>query len=57
MKQSFEEWMEQVNAIIKEEVAGMDADDLPDYGYADAYDRGESAKSVARKAVKAADGF
>ena len=57
MKQSFEEWMKQVNVFIAEELVGMDADDLPDYGYADAYARGDAPKRAAQKAIKAAGDF
>jgi hypothetical protein len=46
-KQTFEEWMKQVNSHLP-----MSSDDLPDVNYRDWYDDGVSPKSAAARALK-----
>lgn len=50
---SYNDWMILVNVAIRK-LCGMVADDLPDYLYHDAYNRGITPGIVARKAVAAA---
>jgi hypothetical protein len=49
-------WKKQVDAEL-EALCGMSSDDLPDYGYADAFEQGRSARSVAKAALRAAKEF
>jgi hypothetical protein len=56
MKKTFEQWKREVDAAILA-LCGLTADDLPDYGYADAYEDGKSPKATARAAIKAAGDF
>ena len=49
-------WKSLVN-IELHKLCGMSSDDLPDYGYADAYEAGKQPKTVARLALKAAKEF
>ena len=50
---SFEAWKYVVNTHIQR-LAGLDADDLPDFGYRDAYDDGATPLATAKRAIKAA---
>ena len=49
---TFQEFMEIVDRVIAEETGGLTSEDLPDFYYADAYDRGEGAKTTARRAIR-----
>ncbi len=51
-KQSFQEWMKQVDAKIANNCGGLTSEDLPDCCYADWYGQGMSASVAARKAMK-----
>jgi len=42
----FKAWKRRVNAVIRR-VCGFDADDLTDYAYREAWDRGKSPMRVA----------
>lgn len=53
---TFEEWMRAVNAHL-EQLAGMCADDLPDWRYADAHANGTTPLAAARAAIRAAGNF
>lgn len=53
---SFDEWMRVVSAAVWR-LAGMAADDLPDYCYRDAYEDGVRPVAAARQAVRAAREF
>jgi hypothetical protein len=48
---TFEDWMAKVDAYV-ERLTGCSAYDLPDYGYRDAYDDGQTPLSVARAAIR-----
>jgi hypothetical protein len=48
---NFQIWMRQVDACIAAKT-GLSSSDLDDYCYRDAFDRGEMAQAVARKAIK-----
>jgi hypothetical protein len=52
----FDSWKKQVDAILVR-LCGMSSDDLPDYGYADAFENGCSAKVTAKRALRAAKEF
>jgi hypothetical protein len=52
-KLSFEQWMKKVDAIIKAKT-GLVSAYLPDYCYADSYERGNSPRSCAAMAIRAA---
>ena len=56
MTQTFDQWMRSVNAAI-EAAYGLTADDLPDYGYADAYADGVPPRTAAARAIRAAGDF
>ena len=49
-------WKKQVDAAL-EALCGVDSNELPDFGYADAFAAEESPKSVAKAALKAARDF
>jgi len=51
-KTTFEQWMKSVDAILVNSI-GISSADLPDCCYLDWYDDGISAKSAARRAVRA----
>ena len=57
MKQKSEEhfkiWMQQVDAHL-EKMGGVTSDDLPDYCYRDAFDRGTSSTTAAKAAYRRA---
>jgi hypothetical protein len=53
-RDSFEQWMVKVSAAIGKKAGGLDADDLPDFCYRDAYDDGSTPAQAARAAIKAA---
>ena len=53
MKMTFEQWKAKVNKHILRQ-SGMESDDIPDWGYYDAYCLDVSPKVAARKALKAA---
>lgn len=46
-------WMRKVDSLIIQKT-GLSHEDLPDYCYRDAFDRGEAPSQVATKAIKAA---
>jgi Family of unknown function (DUF5419) len=52
-RQTFEQWKLAVNQAIERKV-GMSSDDLPDWGYADAYEDGLSPASAASSAIRSA---
>lgn len=52
-KLTFQQWKHQVDAAIVKKV-GMSADDLPDWPYRDAYNRGHSPASAASAAIRSA---
>ncbi len=52
-EESFKEFMRKVDDEI-ERRCGMTHQDIDDWGYAAAFDRGESAVQAAQKAIKAA---
>jgi hypothetical protein len=52
----FTRWMQNVNAAIAKRT-GLTADDLPDFGYRDAFDHGTSAAATAAKAIRASREF
>jgi hypothetical protein len=56
MKRSFEQWMADVDRCL-EQKCGLTHEDLPDWGYYDAYDDGMTPKGAAIKAIKASDEF
>lgn len=49
---TFAEWMEDVNEQLLVR-CGLTSDDLPDWGYRDAYDAGIAPAVAARRALKA----
>ena len=53
---TFTEWMKQVDTEVQKLTAGLSADDLSDYCYADAYEDEMSPRSVARAAIRASGG-
>jgi hypothetical protein len=52
-KPGFDAWMAKVNAIVIRKT-GLDADDLPDFCYLDAFEDGASPAQAARDAIRAA---
>jgi hypothetical protein len=52
----FDSWKKQVDAILIR-LCGMSSDDLPDYGYANAFENGCSAAVTAKRALRAAKEF
>lgn len=50
-KVSFEEWKRQLDALLRAKY-GLESSDLADCAYRDWYERGVSAKSAARKALR-----
>ena len=52
---TFDEWKAEVNRRLG--VFGLHADDLPDWGYYDAWEAGMPPVKAARKALKAAKDF
>ncbi len=53
MDQTFKEWMRDVNIWIGEQV-GLSADDLPDYGFYDAYEDAVEPEEAAAECLDAA---
>lgn len=53
---TFEEWKRRVNAYLYA-ACGLEADDLPDWNYADAYDHNMKPSDAARYALKSARQF
>lgn len=51
MAQTFEQWMQRVNQILGSTI-GLDADDLPDWHYYDAWEDGVPPKEAAREALE-----
>jgi hypothetical protein len=52
-KRTFEEWMAEVTREMMKK-CGMGPDDLPDWGYRSAYDRGVQPARAASSAIAAA---
>lgn len=52
----FDAWMAKVNAAVVKK-CGLSADDLPDWGYFDAFEDGFSPAAAANAAIKAAKEF
>ena len=52
MRQTFSEWMQNVDAALVKKV-GMSSDCLADFCYRDAYDNGERPASVAKQVLEA----
>lgn len=52
-KLTFEQWLKEVDRYVVA-LCGLGADDLPDWGYRNAYDDGVSPIAAARKAYRAA---
>lgn len=52
-KLTYEEWKRQVNACVHT-LTGLDADDLPDFAYRDAYEAGRTPAATARAVFRAA---
>lgn len=52
-KLTFEEWQTKV-AQAMEKAISLGPDDIPDWDYRSAYDRGVKPESAARQAIKAA---
>lgn len=53
---TFEEWKRRVDACIYHAI-GLGADDLPDFGYRDAYDANRTPSATAKSAIRAARDF
>ena len=52
MEMTFEEWMQKVNAALVD-LCGLEADDLPDWMYADAYEEErEDFAEIAREVIE-----
>lgn len=51
--QGFIVWLRKVDSLLINKT-GMSHEDLPDYCYRDAFDRGEAPSQVATKAIRAA---
>lgn len=52
----YDAWKKRVNDHVLTAV-GMECDDLPDYDYRRAFDAGESPKTTAKRAIRAAKEF
>jgi hypothetical protein len=50
-RMTFEDWMKAVDREISDKI-GLTSDDLPDICYRDMYDDGDSAKTVAKRAIR-----
>ena len=55
-KRTFEQWMAQVNRKLMT-MCMMSADEIPDWGYYDAYAEGVPPFTAARRAIAASGGF
>lgn len=44
----FEEWMQEVDALLEDETGGLDSSTLPDQPYADYFEDGLSPEEVVR---------
>ena len=51
---TYETWKAEVDQWLSR-LCGLVSDDLPDWGYADAYEDGVPPKTVARRVMRAAD--
>jgi len=56
MRMTFDQWKKQVDLYLQE-LCGMEADDLPDWGYRDAWEDDCTPKMAARRAISAARNF
>lgn len=54
---TFEQWKSQVDNHIATMTGGFSGDDLPDWGYRDAYDNYLPPLTAAKRVVKAAKDF
>jgi len=55
-QEKFNEWLQRVDTIVIGRT-GMSRDDLPDWGYADSFQRSESPSIAATLAIRAAKEF
>jgi len=53
---TFKQWMAKVDEAVQR-MCNLTCTDLPDYGYAEAFQQGRSPRTVARQAIRAAGGF